>query len=159
MEVQINHDYAAGNAPPPYDDYAYPANGLPSSTSYDPAQGFSSPSGQGPLFPPQPSNGSHHLSQSNYSVVGPPSQNLEQSPQTERPHEHVPAGPSYNAMAGPSNPYLQGLPPAIQSQMPGGADYGSLPVGVSGGKIFKCMGFPGCEMTFTRSEHLARHVR
>ncbi len=28
-----------------------------------------------------------------------------------------------------------------------------------GGKIFKCMGFVNCDMTFTRSEHLARHVR
>lgn len=75
--------------------------------------------------------------------------------------EEPPMERSQNAMAGPSNPniFLQGLPPAIQSQMPGGADYATLPVGVSGGKIFKCMGFPGCEMTFTRSEHLARHVR
>lgn len=26
-------------------------------------------------------------------------------------------------------------------------------------RAFQCTGFPGCEMTFTRSEHLARHVR
>ncbi len=30
---------------------------------------------------------------------------------------------------------------------------------MSGGKIFRCKGFEGCDMTFTRSEHLARHVR
>jgi len=158
MEVQINQDYVAGNAPPTYDDYTYPANGLPSSTSYDPAQGFSSPSGQTPIFPP-PSNGAHHLPRASFSAAGPSGQSMESSPPAQRPHDRVPGGSGYNAMAGPSNPYLQGLPPAIQSQMPGGADYPSLPVGVSGGKIFKCMGFSGCEMTFTRSEHLARHVR
>ncbi|KAH3682478.1 hypothetical protein WICPIJ_006571 [Wickerhamomyces pijperi] len=27
------------------------------------------------------------------------------------------------------------------------------------GRTFQCLGFPGCNMTFTRSEHLARHIR
>ncbi|QPG76359.1 hypothetical protein FOA43_003747 [Brettanomyces nanus] len=29
----------------------------------------------------------------------------------------------------------------------------------SKGRIYKCTGFPNCSMTFTRSEHLARHIR
>ena len=29
----------------------------------------------------------------------------------------------------------------------------------SSGKSFQCTGFDGCNMTFSRSEHLARHVR
>jgi hypothetical protein len=156
MEVQINHNYVAGNAPPSYDEYAYPATGLPAPNSapYVSGQGFPSPSEPGPLFP----SGTSHQHQS-YSA--PPDHRPNTSPGPSRNGlSNRPTGShNYNAMAGPSNPYLQGLPPAIQSQMPGGSDYSSLPVGVSGGKIFKCMGFPGCEMTFTRSEHLARHVR
>lgn len=27
------------------------------------------------------------------------------------------------------------------------------------GKLFQCTGYPGCSMVFTRSEHLARHIR
>lgn len=27
------------------------------------------------------------------------------------------------------------------------------------GKVFQCTGYPGCSMVFTRSEHLARHIR
>ena len=156
MEVQINHNYVAGNAPPSYDEYAYPATGLsaPNSAPYVPGQGFPSPSEPGPLFPSGP--GHQHQS---YSA--PPDHRPNTSPGSSRNGlSNRPTGShNYNAMAGPSNPYLQGLPPAIQSQMPGGSDYSSLPVGVSGGKIFKCMGFPGCEMTFTISEHLARHFR
>lgn len=29
----------------------------------------------------------------------------------------------------------------------------------SKGKLFQCTGYPGCSMVFTRSEHLARHIR
>lgn len=29
----------------------------------------------------------------------------------------------------------------------------------SKGRVFQCTGFPGCTMSFTRSEHLARHIR
>ncbi|TXT05521.1 uncharacterized protein COLE_06841 [Cutaneotrichosporon oleaginosum] len=34
-----------------------------------------------------------------------------------------------------------------------------VPVGISGGKMFRCRGFGDCDKVFTRSEHLARHVR
>ncbi|ODN88775.1 RNA polymerase II transcription factor [Cryptococcus wingfieldii CBS 7118] len=34
-----------------------------------------------------------------------------------------------------------------------------VPVGVSGGKLFRCRGYGECDKVFTRSEHLARHVR
>ncbi|WVO14680.1 hypothetical protein L204_102317 [Cryptococcus depauperatus] len=34
-----------------------------------------------------------------------------------------------------------------------------VPVGVSGGKMFRCRGYGDCNKVFTRSEHLARHVR
>ena len=29
----------------------------------------------------------------------------------------------------------------------------------SKGRVFQCTGYPGCNMSFTRSEHLARHKR
>lgn len=34
-----------------------------------------------------------------------------------------------------------------------------VPVGISGGKMFQCRGYGACDKVFTRSEHLARHVR
>ena len=34
-----------------------------------------------------------------------------------------------------------------------------VPVGISGGKMFQCRGYGQCDKVFTRSEHLARHVR
>jgi hypothetical protein len=34
-----------------------------------------------------------------------------------------------------------------------------VPVGISGGKMFQCRGYGICDKVFTRSEHLARHVR
>ncbi|KAJ9094725.1 hypothetical protein QFC21_005883 [Naganishia friedmannii] len=34
-----------------------------------------------------------------------------------------------------------------------------IPSGISGGKIYVCMGYGDCAKTFTRSEHLARHIR
>jgi hypothetical protein len=34
-----------------------------------------------------------------------------------------------------------------------------VPVGISGGKMFQCRGYGECDKVFTRSEHLARHVR
>lgn len=35
----------------------------------------------------------------------------------------------------------------------------AMPTGISGGKIYVCMGYGDCAKTFTRSEHLARHIR
>ena len=34
-----------------------------------------------------------------------------------------------------------------------------VPVGISGGKMFRCVGYGDCSKVFTRSEHLARHIR
>jgi hypothetical protein len=154
MEVQINHNYAVGNAPPSYNEYGYPPNHIGGST-YTPGHPFPPPSNQSAYYA---QHGNPSSIQSYYDPNGPDQRSSSTSPRTGQ-SDRAGAIPPYNAMAGPSQPYLQGLPPAIQSQMPGGADYPSLPIGVSGGKIFKCMGFAGCEMTFTRSEHLARHVR
>lgn len=39
------------------------------------------------------------------------------------------------------------------------ADDKKKPKRTSKGRVFQCTGFPGCNMSFTRSEHLARHKR
>lgn len=39
------------------------------------------------------------------------------------------------------------------------ADDKKKPRRASKGRLFQCTGFPGCNMSFTRSEHLARHKR
>lgn len=68
----------------------------------------------------------------------------------------------YNAIAGPS--YVSGLPPAYtaaDSQPPKAkqASGKGKTTGSNGGKIFYCRNYGPCESFFSRSEHLARHVR
>lgn len=55
-------------------------------------------------------------------------------------------------------------PPPTSSGRPTSANFTPdglpiVPVGISGGKMFRCKGFGECDKVFTRSEHLARHVR
>ncbi|EKC99305.1 RNA polymerase II transcription factor [Trichosporon asahii var. asahii CBS 8904] len=100
------------------------------------------------------------------------------------PHEVAPPGSSHGlpppvTPVNPSSaPYPQqqqtypAMPPNQSNQentspnnsRPGTADYTPdgapiVPVGISGGKMFRCRGFGECNKVFTRSEHLARHVR
>ncbi|KAG0050825.1 hypothetical protein BGZ83_004410 [Gryganskiella cystojenkinii] len=49
------------------------------------------------------------------------------------------------------------LPGSAAGQSPGGN--GGSGSTVSSPKTFQCTGYPGCNMVFTRSEHLARHER
>lgn len=63
----------------------------------------------------------------------------------------------------PSEPTMPSPPPTSdgrQSQ-PNFTPDGNpiVPVGISGGKMFQCRGYGECDKVFTRSEHLARHVR
>ncbi|KAG0673224.1 hypothetical protein C6P40_004784, partial [Pichia californica] len=39
------------------------------------------------------------------------------------------------------------------------SNHSSISKKKSKGKLFQCTGYPGCSMIFTRSEHLARHIR
>lgn len=64
------------------------------------------------------------------------------------PNEHMPSPP----------PSSNGAPGEVSVTFtPDGAPI--VPVGVSGGKMFRCRGYGECDKVFTRSEHLARHVR
>jgi hypothetical protein len=93
---------------------------------------------------------------------------------TYPPHIHVPKGYPATPVSGPSyapdNQYeahqshdeaVSVSPPdesrGVQNFTAGGDPI--VPVGISGGKMFQCKGYGACDKVFTRSEHLARHVR
>ncbi|WRT65821.1 uncharacterized protein IL334_002770 [Kwoniella shivajii] len=64
----------------------------------------------------------------------------------------------------PSQPAVIPSPPLSSNGRPTSANFTPdgipiVPVGVSGGKMFRCRGYGECDKVFTRSEHLARHVR
>ncbi|ORY29781.1 hypothetical protein BCR39DRAFT_505372 [Naematelia encephala] len=61
--------------------------------------------------------------------------------------QHVPSPP----------PTSSGRPGSSTNFTPDGLPI--VPVGISGGKMFRCRGYGDCDKVFTRSEHLARHVR
>lgn len=83
----------------------------------------------GPTYPPQPPASSSYYG-------------LSQTP-TDQPIPSPP--PTSNGRPESVNFTPDGLP--------------IVPVGVSGGKMFRCRGYGECDKVFTRSEHLARHVR
>lgn len=58
--------------------------------------------------------------------------------------------------AGPKKPELEQSPPSSRKPTKGGKGMSSAG---SSPKTFQCTGYPGCNMVFTRSEHLARHER
>jgi hypothetical protein len=72
----------------------------------------------------------------------------------------VPSGSMYGPPVG-----LQPIPSlsaSISSSLassvgPSGSSSAQKPS--SGGKVFQCTDYPGCSMSFSRSEHLARHIR
>ncbi|WOO80793.1 Biofilm and cell wall regulator 1 [Vanrija pseudolonga] len=75
----------------------------------------------------------------------------------------APPQPYYGVAGAGQDPSLPS-PPAGPGSRPGTAGYTQegapiVPVGISGGKMFRCRGFGECDKVFTRSEHLARHVR
>jgi hypothetical protein len=80
-----------------------------------------------------------------------------------------PVPPTYPTMAPPNPDAALPTPPLPAGTAAGsrpGTGYASettappvVPVGISGGKMFRCRGFGDCDKVFTRSEHLARHVR
>jgi hypothetical protein len=87
------------------------------------------------------------------------------------PPQPPPSTGSYYGLSTPSNPPDQHAPspPLSSSGRPGSGSERPqqftpdgvpiVPVGVSGGKMFRCTNYGPCDKVFTRSEHLARHVR
>lgn len=66
---------------------------------------------------------------------------------SQTPHDGaVPSPPLSSSERPPSEHFTQDGNPIV-------------PVGISGGKMFQCRGYGECDKVFTRSEHLARHVR
>ena len=88
------------------------------------------------------------------------------------PHGHHGYPPTHSLLMSPHTPEQHGYQDARLQESPMGVSYigqsphstgptprarrTSTPKAV---KIFQCSGYGQCNMTFTRSEHLARHVR
>ncbi|WWC60456.1 uncharacterized protein I303_103028 [Kwoniella dejecticola CBS 10117] len=108
------------------------------------------PPGSAHGYPPQPIT---PLSGQTYPPQQPPSggyYGITQTPQSDSSQppiqQHIPSPPpSSNGRPASANFTPDGVP--------------IVPVGVSGGKMFRCRGYGECDKVFTRSEHLARHVR
>lgn len=81
------------------------------------------------------------------------------------PPQPPPSGTPYYGLSTPSTDQQHApSPPPSSSGRPESANFTSegapiVPVGISGGKMFRCRGYGDCDKVFTRSEHLARHVR
>ncbi|WVF65875.1 hypothetical protein IAT40_000612 [Kwoniella sp. CBS 6097] len=109
------------------------------------------PPGSSHGYPPQPIT---PLSGPTYPPQQPPSggyYGITQTPQSEQP----PQAPAQQHI--PSPPPSSSGRPTSGNFTPDGVPI--VPVGVSGGKMFRCRGYGECDKVFTRSEHLARHVR
>ena len=122
--------YAKGANPPPLSPYQ----------THEQA-----PTGSSHGYPPQPPI--TPLSGSTYPPQPPPSGTAYYglaTPSTD--HQHVPSPPPSSCGRPDSSNFTnEGVP--------------IVPVGISGGKMFRCRGYGDCDKVFTRSEHLARHVR
>ena len=75
-----------------------------------------------------------------------------------------PASSNYYGLAQTPTDQVIPSPPQTSNDRPDSANYTPdglpiVPVGISGGKMFRCRGYGECDKVFTRSEHLARHVR
>lgn len=136
--LHSSHGYAKGGPPPPespvYHDMTAPPGSSHGYPQPQPSQGQGQPNPhQSPITP---------ISANAYPPQPPSAGYYGLS----TPDEHIPSPP------GTSN----GRPSTAQFT-PDGVPI--VPVGVSGGKMFRCRGYGECDKVFTRSEHLARHVR
>lgn len=142
---------AQGGLSPPermHSSQSYSVKGTPNQQhAQPPASPYQSemPSSSRQPYPSQPPM--TPISGSSYPPQGPPSTGyygVAQTPPADL--QHVPSPP----------PSSNGRPTS-QNFTPDGVPI--VPVGISGGKMFRCRGYGECDKVFTRSEHLARHVR
>lgn len=82
---------------------------------------------------------------SSYNTAGP-------SHTAQQQQQHILPHPVVVAEAGPSNSHIATSPSFSSTSS-------STRRSSGGGKTFTCTGYQGCSMSFSRSEHLARHVR
>lgn len=85
------------------------------------------------------------------------------SPPLTRQGPEQPARQYYSLVPGNDQPQLlhDYRPSSAQDAAldPSSGKSKKIPSGISAGKIYVCMGYGDCSKTFTRSEHLARHIR
>ena len=129
----------------------FSAKALPQSQPHSPYQStLERPSTESAYIQPQPQPPITPLSASHYPSHPPASSGsgsyfgVAQTPTDQPIPSPPPTGTSRPGSSGP-NFTPDGVP--------------IVPVGVSGGKMFRCRGYGDCDKVFTRSEHLARHVR
>ena len=134
--LHSSHGHPTGQRPPVSPLY-HPEMSAPPGSSH----GYPAP-GTGPGQPPlTPISGGN-----SYPPPPPPASGYYGL--ASAPNEHMPSPPpSSNGVSGE----------VAVTFTPDGAPI--VPVGVSGGKMFRCRGYWECDKVFTRSEHLARHVR
>ncbi|GJN88747.1 hypothetical protein Rhopal_001715-T1 [Rhodotorula paludigena] len=70
-----------------------------------------------------------------------------------------PASSLTDPLASISNAPASSVDPTAGASAADGSEGPSKPAKKPASKVFRCNGFGDCQMTFTRSEHLARHVR
>lgn len=129
--------FVKGGPPPPSPYQAHHDQPPPPSSSHG--------------YPPQPPI--TPLSGSNYPPQPPPSTSHTES---STPYYGL-TTPTHEQKQIPSPPLSSGGALEPTQFTPDGAPI--VPIGVSGGKMFRCRGYGECDKVFTRSEHLARHVR
>lgn len=133
--LHSSQGFVKGAPPPPPSPYQVQHDQPPpgSSHGYPPQPPITPLSGSN--YPPQPPPSNTDSNNSYYGLTT-PTQEL----------KHIPSPPP-SSSGGVEPPQFT----------PDGAPV--IPVGVSGGKMFRCRGYGDCDKVFTRSEHLARHVR
>lgn len=92
----------------------------------------------------------------------PSARQSQQPPMPSPPHQQPTGRQYYSLVPGSDQPQLlhDYRPASAEDEVdPVTGKIKAMPTGVSGGKIYVCMGYGDCAKTFTRSEHLARHIR
>lgn len=159
-----NYSRAPGSAHGAGHESTSPDQRLPSSHSYNkgasapsesPSQVYhpemAGPPGSSHSYPPQPIT--PLTSSTAYPPQHPPSSGYYLPPQQQQQQQQQ----QQSEQPIPSPPSSSNRPPSATGYTPDGQPI--IPVGVSGGKMFRCRGYGDCDKVFTRSEHLARHVR
>lgn len=126
------------------------------------AFGSSTSSGSAGL-PPSPKTKSRQATHPQpYPPMGSGQQSIPSPPLTRQGPEQ-PTRQYYSLLPGSDQPQLlhDYRPSSAQDAAldPASGKSKKIPSGVSAGKIYVCMGYGECSKTFTRSEHLARHIR
>lgn len=148
---------SSSHGPPPASSHGYPQPAPDQSPErLHSSQGFMK---GGPQPPPSPYHETQIPPGSSGGYPPPPITPISGSTYPPPP----PQSTGYYGLATPNDQHVPSPPPTSGGR-PTSQNFTTdgvpiVPVGVSGGKMFRCRGYGDCDKVFTRSEHLARHVR